>query len=512
MKQSRDSLTRNALILTGTSVASQMGGVIYRIFLSRTIGAENMGLFQLLMPVYSAAMAVLSVGLTASVSRLTAEYHALNNGRAAYQVLRQCRNIFILLFAVFAAATVLLNDPISVVLLGDARTQTGLLILLPCIFFTGIENLYKYHFYGTGRIRPPAITEFAEQIIRTAAVLTLLAVFYPCSGETTVGLIVAGMAICEVFSAFTLAVLYRRYRDRPSPKDRPLPGELLKRKIGAIAFPVGATSVLGSLMTSANAVLIPRRLILSGIPVEQAMESFGILFGMTIPMMLLPGAFIGALSLTLMPKLAESRALGRKEEIRQRTSKAISATVLLVLPALVFLLFFGKPLGSVLFHEASAGEALPALSPGILFVFLQGITGCCLNGIGIHRPTALISIFSDVIQLGFTWYFTAIPGVGMRGFIAGLAVSSALGFLLNLICLMKETGLRIEVRNWILAPGAAAAGMFFSLRFLLEVLPAPGMELFRGLAATVGGGAAYLLILVLLGVPIRVGSARHRRG
>lgn len=281
-----------------------------------------------------------------------------------------------------------------------------------------------------------------------------------------------------------------------------MPAETLRKNIGDIALPVGATSVLGSIMTSANAVLIPRRLILSGMPAEKAMESFGILFGMTIPMMMLPGAFFGALSLTLMPKLAEGRALGKTDEIRQRISKAIAATVLLILPSLVFLLFFGEDLGSALFHEASAGTALPAMAPGVFFVFLQGITGCCLNGIGIHRPTAVISILSDVVQLGFTWYFTAIPGVGMSGFIAGLAVSSALGFFLNLICLTKVIGLRMELRRWFLAPGAAAAGMFLSLRFLLGALPFPGAELFRGAAATAGGGAAYLMILLLLGVPV----------
>ena len=59
----------------------------------------------------------------------------------------------------------------------SARTQLGLLLLLPCILLTGVENLHKHFFYGTGNIRPPAAVELCEQFIRTGAVLGLLDVY-----------------------------------------------------------------------------------------------------------------------------------------------------------------------------------------------------------------------------------------------------------------------------------------------------------------------------------------------
>ena len=92
-------------------------------------------------------------------------------------------------------------DPISVYLLGDARTQLGLILLLPCVALTGVENIHKHFFYGTGVVRPPAVVELMEQFIRAAAVLGLLVLFLPQNPERTVGLIVTGMVICEIFSA-----------------------------------------------------------------------------------------------------------------------------------------------------------------------------------------------------------------------------------------------------------------------------------------------------------------------
>ena len=64
MKLDRTSMLYGTLILTGTSIVSQFLGFVYRILLSRLIGAEVMGLYQLIMPVFSVIMALTAVGLT----------------------------------------------------------------------------------------------------------------------------------------------------------------------------------------------------------------------------------------------------------------------------------------------------------------------------------------------------------------------------------------------------------------------------------------------------------------
>ena len=101
-------------------------------------------------------LSLTAVGLTAAVSNLSSQYHAMGRPAVIGQVLRRCLACFPLLFAAVAAVVVVLYDPISVYLLGDARTQLGLLLLLPCVLLTGVENLHKHYFYGTGSIRPPA--------------------------------------------------------------------------------------------------------------------------------------------------------------------------------------------------------------------------------------------------------------------------------------------------------------------------------------------------------------------
>ena len=214
---------KGALFLTALSAISQLLGFGYRVVLSRLVGAEVMGLYQLIMPVYSVIMSLTAVGLVSATSNLTSQHLALGNRKAADQTISACLKLFFLLLFPVGTAVILGSDAISVYLLGDARTQLGLILLIPCVALTGIENCHKHFFYGSGVVRPPAVVELLEQFVRTFAVIALLVTFLPQYPERVVGLIVAGMVICEVFSSCTLVILYRRRRGPLTGASSPSP-------------------------------------------------------------------------------------------------------------------------------------------------------------------------------------------------------------------------------------------------------------------------------------------------
>lgn len=490
------------LVLTLTSIISQVLGFVYRIFLSRLIGAEVMGLYQLIMPVYSVIMSLTAIGLTVAVSNLSAEYHALGNPKAIVQLLRKALTAFLVLFALVAGVTVLLYDPISVYLLGDARTQLGLLLLLPCILLTGIENLHKHYFYGTGNIRPPAVVELTEQFIRTGAVLGLLVLLLPQYPERVVGIIVAGMCCSELFSSVTLVLLFRRHMGRPAA----LPGNgedprRLKRRMCSIALPIAATALLGNLMGSANAVLIPQRLVHAGMDVSAAMSAFGVLCGMTVPMLCLPTAFIGAMGLVLVPKLSQSVALGRMDKVRRRIYKALLATSVLVMPALAILVVLGPTIGVYLFREATVGRYMVPLSVGVLLSCYQSVLSGVLSGIGRQAAAARSSLICGAVQLGCTWVLMGLPGVGLGGYVAGFVLSSALGALLNYWEVSRRTGLKPRLFQWCTAPALSALLMGLVINLLFRILLDSGMDGAPAcLACILFGGVLYLAALSAQGV------------
>lgn len=359
---------RGVAVLTLTGVLSQVVGFVYRILLTRLAGAEILGLYQLILPVYSVLLSLTSVGLTTGVSNLSAWYQALGNQRVIDQVRGQAVKLFLLLALIPCGLLLLFSDGVSVYLLGDARTRLGLMLLVPCLVLTGIENLQKHYFYGTGRVCPAAVTELIEQILRSVLVLALVWATIPATAEEAVGAIVLGMALCEVTSALTQTVLFRRYL---GPRDRlagaPLPPSTVRRKLGRIALPLGLAALLGNGISSANAVLIPRLLVLGGMDQSQAVSTYGVTFGMTLPMLLLPTAFLSALGLVLTPKLSRCAALQQAGEIRRLVRRWVSLANLILIPALALLAVLGPALGRALYQEERVGDHLPLLALGVLF-------------------------------------------------------------------------------------------------------------------------------------------------
>ena len=63
---------RAVAVLTLTGVLSQLVGFLFRILLTRQAGAEILGLYQLILPLYSVLASLTAVGLYTAVSNLSA--------------------------------------------------------------------------------------------------------------------------------------------------------------------------------------------------------------------------------------------------------------------------------------------------------------------------------------------------------------------------------------------------------------------------------------------------------
>lgn len=447
---------RSAVFLTVLSAVSQVLSFFYRVGLSRLVGAEVMGLYQLVMPVYSVLMSVSAVGLTAAVSNLSARYLALGNSRAVDQTLRRSLVMFACILLPAGALVVVLYDPISVYLLGDARTQLGLVLLLPCVALTGVENVHKHFFYGTGQVRPPALVELTEQFIRTGAVLGLLVLFLPQNPERTVGLIITGMIICEVFSAITLTVLYRGRIRRIGLRGEGEHSRRLSRRMAAIAVPVGLTALLGNLMNAANAAIIPQRLVAAGMERGEAMSAFGVLCGMTLPMLSLPMLFLGALNLVMGPRVARSCALGRMDAARSGILRALEVVAVIILPAMALMTVVGPKLGVLLFDQPLAGQYMVPLAFAMVCSAFQSVLSGALNALERQGASAGIALICDVVQLAVTVLVMGRPGMGMGGFVAGLVASSMLGLVLCALAVGRHTRLRAGLWRLVGLPGLGA--------------------------------------------------------
>ena len=235
--------------------------------------------------------------------------------------------------------------------------------------------------------------------------------------------------------------------------------------------------------------------------VGEAISSFGVLFGMTMPLLMLPSAFIGALCLAIVPKLTQCCALGNRRACQQKVGKAVLATSVLVLPAMGLMIPLGPALGAALFQDPRAGEHIIPLAAGVALSCYQSVLSAVLNGMGRQRQAMASSLFCGAIQLAFTYVGTGIPGVGLYGYILGFVVSSAAAVALNLLLVSRCVGMKVSWFQALWAPGLAALLMGLCVNLLFQALLTRGMAALAAAAAcAVLGGIQYLTALRVQGV------------
>ena len=438
-----------------------------------------MGVYQLAAPFYSIISSISLSGITMAVTRLTVEKNAVNDSNAIQTVVRKSLQIFLTLLTISAIVTFAFPDLIADKILGNIQTKASMLLFIPCLFFTGFENIYKSFFYGVKTVKPNIISEITELCIRISTIFLLL-YFNQTSltPEKTAFLIVFGMTISEVFSFTFLGLYYKRYNKNSikSIKKSPKPKNILSEII-RIAVPVSASSILMTIISSANTILIPKRLIVSGMTSAQAIETLGILMGMTFPLVTIPVIFINPVMNVMFPRITSAKKLGNIKDMNAKISKVLQICSFMTFPAMGAVAAVGKPLCILMYKNEIAGNYIFPLVLGSVFIYIQIVTGSILYALDKQKNLAVYNIIDGVIHIIFTYIFVAIPNLNVYGFIFGHFVSSFVGTVLNTATVVKYSKIKINYAQWFVLP--AISGIYtgfmayFTYKFCLKISLAP---------------------------------------
>lgn len=474
MKMGKQSIFYNAFFLCLSSIGLQLIGFLYRIGLSRFGGAQVMGMYQLIMPAYSVIMSFTMSGLTLAVSRLCAQYQAARDAAGVRGTVRFAQLVFLCLFACAAIPVCLFPDFLAGAVLGEKKSKSALLLLLPCLFLTGFENIFKSCFHGIKYILPPIVSELSEQLVRTIAGLGLLLLLCPCDPGAATAMIVLGMVVSEVFSVVILLLFYKRAGRSllPRKSDRAKIPKGMFRKVAAIAVPVSSAGLLNNFLSSATTVLIPNRLIAAGVSAQEAMSSFGVMVGMTMPLLMLPTAFIHPLNTVLLPRFSQYSAKGSEAQTRRKAGKAIQVTGILTAASLAVMLPAGKPLAQLIYKNPLAGEHLLSLSAAAALTFYHITTGSILNGIGRQKQASISIVVTGISEIVFTWMTVGTMGIG--GYALACIGSELAGVAMNFYWVVRGAKIKIQWKNWFVTPLLSGAAAGFAARLLFIFLSQGG--------------------------------------
>lgn len=429
-------LLRGTLILTAAGLLSRLMGFFFRIFLSHAFGEENVGLYQLLFPVYSLCLALGTSGIQTALSRTVARKISLGKAREARTALCAALALTVTFSVIEVLFIQRYAGMISSRFLGDPRCEELLLIIsyaLPC---AAIHSCICGYSYGMQQPRFPALSQLIEQSVRIFSVVLLFYLFSKGGELPSISLAAAGIVIGEFASALFSIRFFPRQKG-PHPRMPLLAAGNAGRELFALSLPLTANRVCVTLLQSIEATSIPAKLRLCSHSSSEALVLYGVLTGMALPCILFPSAITNSVSTMLMPAVAEKQATGSRAGTAALIRKAAGGCFILGLACCLFFLIFGPFIGTFLFHSETAGKFIVTLAWICPFLYTNSALISTINGLGKTFWTFLINVLGLGVRI--ISVFSAIPLFGMQGYLWGLLASQFVVTLLSYTALWLIT-------------------------------------------------------------------------
>ncbi|MGI6668373.1 MAG: putative polysaccharide biosynthesis protein [Acetivibrionales bacterium] len=450
----RKSFISGVVILAAAGLVARLFGFFSRIYLSNLAGAEGIGLYELVLPVYTAVVLTITSGIIIAVSKMVAEQNARRNrfetGRITMCALAlvTAAGALVSLF-IFANAGV-----ISKYVLGDARTRNALLVLAVCLPAVVAGAALKGYFYGMQLVMPAAFSQVAEQAVKLSVLIALSKGVAESGAEYACSIATLAALLGEMANLAVLSVVFAIRQKRIS-RERGVGKPQRKRKIIACllksAVPVSANRLVVSTLSAAELILIPVMLAAGGLDGKSSMEMFGRLTGMAMPLIMFPSLVTNSLATSLVPAISESVTLRNRKSVGYQVSKAIQATFILGIFFSSLFLCYPDDIGSLIYRRESIGDLLFMLSFSCAFVYLQQTMAGIMNGLGKQGVLLVNTVIGLSMRIGAIYFL--VPVMGVKGYIIGFIISLVVAEILNLSAIHKITGMVFDLRNWLIKPG-----------------------------------------------------------
>lgn len=490
------------LILTLSGFVVKAIGSINWIILSRILGGEGIGIYQMAFPIYLLALDVSSAGLPIAISIITAEKAAKEDYAGAQRIFRVsltmlCITALFLSFVVFFGARFLIDEQI----IRESRAYYSLIALAPAIFFTTIIAGYRGYLQGWQQMTPTAISQIVEQLVRVVVMLGFAALLLPygldyAAGGASLGAGAGGLAAW-------LVLIYFYYKlKRSLPKDGPVfPQEsirhILKRLI-VLAIPISLSSIMLPVVSNLDLLIVPRRLEVAGYSTAQATELFGYLTGMSVPLINLATILTAAMAMSLVPAISHSFTLKETDEIYSRTAGAMRISFLVTIPFSVMLYVMAEPVVTFIYNAPAATDATRAVAIAICFLGLHQITTAILQGLKRPKIPVINMGVACVAKVLCNWFLVAIPSFGITGAAYATVADIGVAAALNLFFIYRHTGYIIDLK--VVAKNIVSAAVMGVIMYFLYQFLHAHIGLFLSLFGTcIAGSAIYIGLMALCG-------------
>lgn len=445
MEKNGRNLGMSAFILLISGIVCKALGALFRLPLTNLLGIEGIGVFQLVMSLFSFALVVTCGGVTNSLSKLISSARAKGEDFKIKAYLSRAVFSGLVIGLGLGVAFLLLSRHICAFQGIDAATSYMLfLVLLPLGaglaalrgFFQGYENMF-----------PTAISQVLEQVVKFALGLAFAYLFGRAGLAQGVFGAFLGIALSEVVALAYLCIVFFVRSLRRVGKEvasgvveaskeffadanlsKFLPQEDMDKKSAKRTFdranlPLTLSASILPLVNAFDGLVIVARLSLAGFSNAEATQLFGLQNGVVGAILNFPLVISIAVTTTLLPNISFliSRGTGGKHIIE----RGLKVLLFLILPTTFGIVAISKPVLAFFYPNMTPqllDTAFLLMFYGAFSIILTALMQyfvMLLQANGQFKFIFLITSIGGIFKAVLSFFLASVPGVNIFALVIG---------------------------------------------------------------------------------------------
>lgn len=444
MKRKKSTLVGGAALLALGNVVAKIIGALYRVPLTNILGAEGMGMYQLVFPVFALFMVLSGAGIPTALSRIVAEKRAFHEDAKKYFVVALIS--LALLSSISAAIVYFLSDGIAD-LQGNENVAVGYKIIAPSIFLVGIMGAFRGWFQGETYMVPTAVSNVIEQVVKLAVGLSLAIYLKNRGTEIAVFGAIFGVTASEVLALAYLVITYF-VRERKKDKESLKITKAECIETFRIALPIAVVAILLPLSNFFDSMIVVNVLKLKGVATAVATAEYGLLSGPINSLVNLPVVTITALAIAIVPSVSVSRVKRDAPAILIKSALSLKIAYAIGMPSAIFMMIFSSEIISVLYPSLAVAQAqiarnlLVISASNIVFLSAMQIYVSLLQALDRTKTAVLSIVIAIIVKVALS--VVLVGRIGINGGAVASVCFGATALIALTASFIRLTSLRLE--------------------------------------------------------------------
>ncbi|HKL73466.1 MAG TPA: polysaccharide biosynthesis protein [Clostridia bacterium] len=423
----KNSFLRGAGLLAFSVVIAKILGAVYRIPLTNIIGAEGMGIYQFVYPVFALILTLSSGAVPTAISLTIAESVVINDENKARRDFAVAIKVCLIVGISGTLALLAIAYPISLMQSKDALI--GYLVVAPAIFIVTIISAFRGWFMGHKNMMPYSLSQISEGIVKLVFGIAATYLLLPFGIKYAVAGALGGVLISELVTLLILFFTYKK-KDKTFEKVAIKDNKPALKKLWRLVLPLVLGGIILPFSQFIDSLLFVNLLKFGGNSLSNSTVQYGIFAGTVTPLINLPVMVCITLGIAITPQMVEGKIKRSIDFIMDKVSIATKIIFALCVPFILIFIFLGDTVIGLLYptlgaeNIALASKLLSISALSILALSVFQIYSAMLQGLDkIYVPLKIMGV---CVALKIILNIVLIPFAGM----VGAAISATIAFTL----------------------------------------------------------------------------------